>query len=274
MNFISVDREKCNQDGICVSECPARIIVMDAKEGYPVPTSDFKDFCLKCGHCVSVCPADALHLDWLGPEECPPVNKERGVTPEQAEQFLCGRRSIRTFKDKKVPRELIEKLLQVACSAPSAKNQQPWHWVVIQEPGEVRRIAGMVIDAMRMVIEADPQTAVTMGFTRAVASWDQGYDRICRGAPHLIVAHADRNWVFGPEDTALALSLLDLYATSLGLGACWAGYVYKTVNAYPPLFEVLGLPADHLAFGAMMIGYPKFKYRRIPVRNRPRVAWK
>jgi len=274
MNFISVDREKCNQDGICVSECPARIIVMDPKEGFPVPTSDFKDFCLKCGHCVSVCPTDALRLDSLGPEECPPIKKEQGVTPEQAEQFLSGRRSIRTFKEKKVPRNTLEKLLQVACSAPSAKNQQPWHWIVVQEPAEVRRLAGMVIDAMRMFMQANPEAALTMGFPRAVASWDQGYDRICRGAPHLIVGHADKSWVFGPEDTALALSLLDLYATSLGLGACWAGYVYKTVNTYPPLFEALGLPADHLAFGAMMIGYPKFKYRRIPTRKRPRVTWK
>jgi nitroreductase/NAD-dependent dihydropyrimidine dehydrogenase PreA subunit len=274
MNFISVDREKCNQDGLCVSECPARILVMDPKEDYPVPTSDFKDFCLKCGHCVSICPTDALRLDWLGPEKCPAMKKEMEVTPEQAEQFLCGRRSIRAFKDKKVPRNMLEKLLQVACSAPSAKNQQPWHWIVVQEPAEVRRLAGMVIDAMRMFMQANPEAAITMGFPRAVASWDQGYDRICRGAPHLILGHADKNWVFGPEDTALALSLLDLYATSLGLGACWAGYVYKTVNVYPPLFEALGLPADHLAFGAMMIGYPKFKYRRIPVRNRPRVTWK
>jgi len=273
MTFISVDREKCNQDGICSSECPARIIVMDPKDGYPIPTSDFKDYCLKCGHCVSICPTDALRLEWLGPEKCPAMKKEMAVTPEQAEQFLCGRRSIRTFKEKKVSRDILEKLLQVACSAPSAKNQQPWHWIVIQDPAGVRKIAGMVIDAMRIIIQADPQTALRMGFQRAVASWDQGYDRICRGAPHLIVAHADKNWVFGPEDTALALSLLDLYATSLGLGACWAGYVYKTVNAYPPLFEALGLPVDHLAFGAMMIGYPKFKYRRIPMRNRPRVAW-
>jgi nitroreductase len=90
----------------------------------------------------------------------------------------------------------------------------------------------------------------------------------------LIMVHADKNWLYGPEDTALALSLLDLYAASLGLGACWAGYVYKTTNAYPPLFEALGLPADHLAFGAMMIGYPKFSYRRIPIRNRPCVTWK
>jgi len=274
MALISVDHEKCNQDGICVSECPTRIIVIDAETGYPVPTPDFKDFCLKCGHCVTVCPTEALRLDWLAPEECPAIMKEQVVTSEQAEQFLRGRRSIRSFKEKQIPKDTLEKLIEVACSAPSAKNQQPWHWIVVQEPTEVRRIAEMVVEAMRMLNETNPQEAEMRGVPRVLASWDQGYDRICRGAPHLIVVHADKDWLFGPEDTALALSLLDLYATSLGLGACWAGYVYKTTNAYPPLFEALGLPADHLAFGAMMIGYPKFSYRRIPIRNKPRVTWK
>jgi nitroreductase len=202
------------------------------------------------------------------------MKKEMVLTPEQAEQFLSGRRSIRTFKDMKVPRDIIEKLLQVACTAPSAKNQQPWHWIVIQEPAEVHKIAGMVIDAMRILVQTYPSAPEATSYRRVLTTWDQGYDRICRGAPHLIVAHGDKNWSFAPEDTALALSLLDLYATSLGLGACWAGYVYKTANAYPPLFEALGVPADHLAFGAMMIGYPKFKYTRIPVRNTPRVTWK
>jgi nitroreductase/NAD-dependent dihydropyrimidine dehydrogenase PreA subunit len=274
MSFITVDKDKCNKDGLCVSECPARIIQMDEKDGYPFPTPDFEDYCIKCGHCVSVCPADALRLDWLAPEVCTAVNKDLRLTPEQAEQFLRGRRSIRTFKDKTVPREILEKLLDIACSAPSAKNQQPWHWIVVEKPEEVRRLAGMVVEAMRLFIRTDPEAAQTMGLPRTVAFWDQGYDRICRGAPHLIVVHADRKWAFGAEDSALALSLLDLYATSIGLGACWAGYVYRTVNSYPPLFEALGLPADHLAFGAMMIGYPKFKYRRIPLRHRPRVTWK
>jgi ferredoxin len=50
MKVISVDRDKCNQDGLCASECPACIIVMDPNEGYPVPTLDFKDFCLKTPH--------------------------------------------------------------------------------------------------------------------------------------------------------------------------------------------------------------------------------
>ena len=274
MSLITIDREKCNQDGICISECPARIIQMDEKEGYPVPSSDFEEYCLRCGHCVAVCPVEALRLDWLDPENCRALKKELALTPEQAEQFLRGRRSIRTFKEKTVPRETLEKLLEVACSAPSAKNQQPWHWIVVQEPQEVRRLAGLVVKAMRAVLESDPEAGKTRGYHRVVAAWDTGLDRVCREAPHLIIGHADRNWLFGPEDTALALSLLDLYATSIGLGVCWGGYLYKTVNAYPPLFEALGLPKDHLAFGAVMIGYPKFKYQRIPVRNQPRVTWK
>ena len=72
-----------------------------------------------------------------------------------------------------------------------------------------------------------------MGYHRVVAAWDAGLDRVCREAPHLIIVHADRIWLFGAEDTALALSLLDLYATSIGLGVCWGGYIYKTINAYP-----------------------------------------
>lgn len=274
MSLVNVDQQKCNQDSICVAECPARVLLMDPETGYPIPTPDFNDYCLKCGHCVCVCPTGALSLDWLGPEDCVSMKQDLTVTPEQAEQFLCGRRSIRVFKEKKVPRTLLQKLLEIACCAPSAKNRQPWHWVVVQEPCEVRRLAAMVIDWMRIIIKKNPEAAEVMGFTRTVAAWDDGHESICRGAPHVIVAHADKEWGFGSEDCTLALSLLDLYATSIGLGACWGGYFYKAVNAYAPLFEALGLPSHHLAFGAIMIGFPKFKYHRIPVRKRPRATWK
>jgi len=274
MSLITIDQEKCNRDGICVAECPARIIQLDSKEDHPTPTSDFEAFCLKCGHCVTVCPTGALSLDWLNPEDCEPIKQELLVTPEQAEQFLRGRRSIRAFKEKTVSRNILEKLLEIACSAPSAKNEQPWHWIVVQQPTEVRRFAGMVIDWMREIIRGNFEQAEALGFVRAVAAWDEGYERICRGAPHIIVAHAHRNWGFGAEDCTLALSLLDLYAKSIGLGACWGGYFYKAINGHPPLFKALGLPDEHLAFGAMMVGYPKFKYQRIPIRNRPRVTWK
>lgn len=45
------------------------------------------------------------------------------------------------------------------------------------------------------------------------------------------------------------------------------------VKAYPPLSEALGLPSGHHAFGAVMVGYPRFKYPRMPARNVPKIDW-
>ena len=67
-----------------------------------------------------------------------------------------------------------------------------------------------------------------------------------------IVVHGDKDYGFGAEDGAQALSYLELFAPTLGLGSCWGGYFYSAVNAYPPLFEALDLPSGHRAFGAVV----------------------
>lgn len=274
MNGFIVDPKKCKRDGICAAECPAGVIKKVSPEDYPEPTADFEKFCLSCGHCVAVCPHQALSLPWLTPEICHPIKPELTLTIGQAEQFLRLRRSIRNFRDKPVNRDKLNKLLEIATYAPSAKNMQPWHWVVIQESSEVKRLAGLVIDWMRAVIKEKPELARQKAFDRAVAAWKRGKDPVCRGASHLIVVHADKNWAFGSEDCSCALTFIDLFAPLLGLGTCWAGYFYTAANAYQPLFEALGVHPDHRVFGAMMVGYPKFTYHRLPLRNPPRVTWK
>jgi nitroreductase/NAD-dependent dihydropyrimidine dehydrogenase PreA subunit len=273
MAFFSVDPGKCNRDGICAQACPTRIVLMKSPDEVPVPAQDFEENCLACGHCVAVCPTGAFSLNWLSCEECPPINRELALNPEPAEQFLRSRRSIRNFKDKLVEREMLTKLLEIACYAPSARNNQPWHWTVVEAPAEVRRLAGLVIDWMRAIIKKNPKIAENRGFARVVAAWDSGEERICRGAPHVIVVHAEKDYGFGAEDCALALSYLELFAPTVGLGACWGGYFYSAINAYRPLFNALGLPDGHRAYGAVMVGFPKLKYRRMPRRYPPRVSW-
>jgi nitroreductase/NAD-dependent dihydropyrimidine dehydrogenase PreA subunit len=273
MSLLTVDEEKCKRDGICVSECPARVIQMASLEECPEPVSDAEEYCLACGHCVSVCPHGALSLNWLTPDDCSPLHSEISLTPDQAEQFLRSRRSIRTFRGRPVEREKLEKLLEIACYAPSAKNRQPWHWLVVEDTEEVRRLAGMVVDWMKGIIEMDRELGETLGLVRVVESWERGDERVCRGAPHVIIVHGDKDWAFGSEDGALALDYLSLFAPTLGLGTCWGGFFYTAVNQHPPLFERLDLPADHRALGAMMVGYPKFSYKRLPRRNPPRLRW-
>ena len=273
MKPITIDPEKCNRDGICVKACPTAVIELSSSDELPAPVKDFKEYCLACGHCVAVCPTGAFSLDWLKTGECVSISKELVLHREAAEQFLRSRRSIRNFKDKPVERDKLEKLLEIACFAPSAKNNQPWHWTVVENPDDVKKMAGMVIDWMRSVIDKYPQQAEERGLPRVVAAWDGGQERICRGAPHVIVVHGDKDYVLGAEDSATALSYLELYAPTLGLGSCWGGYFFSAVNSYPPLFEALGIPADHKAFGAAMVGYPKLRYQRLPLRKQPRINW-
>jgi nitroreductase len=119
----------------------------------------------------------------------------------------------------------------------------------------------------------DAHPDVTLRFGRIVKSWDAGIDRICRNAPHVIVAHAPKDQTAAPSSCTIALTYLELAAYAYGLGACWGGYFHADSRFWLPMQQALELPQGHKCFGAMMIGYPKYRYHRIPRRNSPKITW-
>ncbi|MFZ5597945.1 MAG: nitroreductase family protein [Bacillota bacterium] len=272
MGLFMVDRSKCKKDGICASECPVRIIQMAGEDGFPAMMAEA--FCINCGHCISVCPQGAITLKNIRPEELVAVQDSLLPGPEQAAHFLSSRRSIRNYKDKVVDREVLEKIIRVAGYAPSGHNTQPVEWLVVENPGEVRRLSGLVVDWMRLMIKEKPEFARPMHMDMVVAGWEMGMDPVCRQAPHVVVAHAPSKAPTSHDACITALTYLELAAYSMGLGACWAGYFGVAAAVFPPLIEALGLPEGRRVFGAMLLGYPKFKYYRIPVRKSPVITWK
>jgi len=60
MSLFTIDEKKCKKDGICVAECPLKIIEMKDGTSMPTPTADADERCVKCGHCVAVCPHGAF----------------------------------------------------------------------------------------------------------------------------------------------------------------------------------------------------------------------
>jgi nitroreductase/NAD-dependent dihydropyrimidine dehydrogenase PreA subunit len=269
-----VDAEKCNRDGICVEACGRRLIEMEKADSVPALIAGLEELCINCGHCVAVCPSGALTHHTMRPEDCPQIKKELLIDLEQAEQFFRSRRSIRNYKDEPVERDKLNKLIQVSGYAPSAHNARPVHFLVIEDRAEVRRLSGLVVEWMRMTIKEAPALAKTLHFDRLVALWDRGKDPICRNAPHLIIAHAAENARLAQVDCILALAYAELIAMPLGLGATWAGFVMAATTSYPPLVEALNLPEGHKCFGVMMVGYPKLKFVRMPLRNPPAVTWR
>ncbi|HSL62828.1 MAG TPA: nitroreductase family protein, partial [Desulfotignum sp.] len=66
---------------------------------------------------------------------------------------------------------------------------------------------------------------------------------------------------------------LELALPGFGLGSCWAGYVNYAAGQWPPLAEFLSFPENHSCHGALMVGFPKFRYSRAPRRNHPVVRY-
>ena len=273
MPSLLIDQDKCKQDNLCVAECPMLIIEMESGE-YPHFTKTPFSSCISCGHCVAVCPHGALSLDFMASDECEPLNKELKISPDQVANLLKSRRSCRQYKDQAVPKADLQALMDLAFYAPSGHNRQPLDWIIAYDTKEVQKLGNIVQDWMRKTIDENPEAAKALNMPGVIAACEAGNDRILRGCPHLIVAHAPATERTAPATCVGAISYIELAAPVMGLGSCWAGYFTHCCQSYPPILEALGLPEGHNVFGAVMVGYPKAKYFRIPTRKRPEVVWK
>jgi nitroreductase/NAD-dependent dihydropyrimidine dehydrogenase PreA subunit len=271
MPIFNVNKEICPGDGRCASVCPVKIIKLDEKTRIPAVISGKEELCINCGHCASVCPKGALSLNSMPIDTCAPLKSGWKMSPEPVEQFLKGRRSIRNYQDKPVPAEMLEKLIDIARYAPSGINRQPVYWAIIEGNEKVRRLSELTVDWMRKLIKDGNEHAIAFGFANIVNSWEKGHDNVMRGAPAAIIAYSLKDDPTAREACTIALTYLELAALPMGLGTCWAGYAHMAINTDPETRKFTGLSKRTDCFGAMMVGYPKYEYQRIPGRNKPHI---
>ena len=260
----SVDPELCVQCYSCRKECPFDLIVED-KEKLPLLRKAAMKKCIHCGHCMAVCPTAALDISISPLAESQAVQPKELPAGDRVAKLLASRRSIRSYKQKVVDHELLAQLLTCSSYAPSAHNGQPVHWLMVEDPRQTRRLASLVVDWF-------VELKLFPGLVRA---WQDGHDKVLRDAPHLAIAHANPEASEHPvEDCTLATAYLELAAHSYGLGACWAGFLMQGAHQYGPLTEALALPEGHRVYSALMLGYPKFRYQRLPKRPALPVQWR
>lgn len=274
MELFHIDESLCNKDGLCAMVCPMAIIRPPSKDSLPSPAPKATESCIKCGHCVAICPTGALIHKDIPLEKCPPVNKDLTISAEEAEQFIRSRRSVREFKAEPVTRAEAERLIGIARYAQSGHNSQPVSWIVVLEPEKVKAMAGHVIDWCKSVMQSHPDFAKAMHMEIMTMAWEMGYDAILRSAPALIAAIGEKGSRMAPDACVIATTTLELAAPSIGLGTCWAGYFIGAAKMWKPLKEALELPENHEIYSAVMLGHPKFKYRRLIARNEPVIHWR
>jgi nitroreductase/NAD-dependent dihydropyrimidine dehydrogenase PreA subunit len=278
MNPMHIDEMRCNKDGICAAECPAMLIRLKDGNGFPEMVPGGEEICIACGHCVAVCPTGALTLDQVPLDQCPEIKKELTIDEQQAVQFLRSRRSIRIYQDKPVEKQKIQRLIEIARYAPSGGNNQQVKWVVVNGKEKLHQLAEMTTDWMRDIVDKHPDKAPApyspQRLSLFIAAWDAGYDGILRSAPTLVTAMSPKEAGNGIVDPTIALSYFELAALRLGLGTCWAGLLHRAMLYWEPLKLAMDITEDYPYFYPMMVGYPKFRYYRLPERKAPEIKWK
>ncbi len=287
--MIKVDNEKCTACGMCAAVCPAVVL---EQRGNTMSIAHPKS-CIQCWHCIAVCPSDAvtcdefaLHtFDTIAGEPQPPEY-------QQAKSLLLNRRSVREFKDQEIPREILEELVTIASHAPTGHNAQGVNLCVITDRNLINgtdekilaRLAGLssvigskpvttFVQALAGHEKADSLRETREGMERFAKSAGHAHHHIFRDAPALVIAHTAPGQFIGKDDCVIALTHMMIAANSMGLGATWIGYLVGAAAFDRSIKTALGVPMFNTLQAAIILGWPKYRYkRRIPRKPVP-VKW-
>ena len=158
---------------------------------------------------------------------------ETKVETADALDVIMTRASVRSYTDKPISTDKVEKMLKAAMAAPTARNQQPWAFVVVDSREILDELAEALPHA-KMAAQA-PLAIVACGdLTKSLSGIAQEY------------------WV---QDVSAAIENLLLAAHAMELGAVWTG-VYPIPERVNDVVQVLSLPEHIIPLAVIPIGYP------------------
>ena len=260
MNIVGIDYDKCSSCKSCIADCSRGLFAEDPS-GKTIRLADDMNRCNFCGKCVAVCKEDAIlwEGDWDSDVESYPAvkNYEENVSYEDLMQLLKAKRSVRQYKKKPVPEDLLEKVFEAMRYASSADNRRAWNFAVVSDPTLIKRLSQ---ESIKMVHSY-------MGFPSAdeALNYFESVDRdpIFYKAPALIFLTTGATGSMPQVDAGIVLTYGQLAAHSVGLATCWIGMAHS-LGMNKEIMKEIGLEGQ--IDGVLTIGYPAVKYHQTPPR--------
>jgi nitroreductase len=148
-------------------------------------------------------------------------------------EAIRTRRSIRVYQSKLIPAEVIQEILTAAMYAPSAGDQQPWQFVVVDDPKILTQIP--TIHPHAEMAQRAPAAILVCGDTRL-----------------------EKYAGFWMQDCSAAIQNLLLAAHELGVGSVWTA-VYPQEGRVRDFQKMFNLPQQVLPLALVVLGYPAEK---------------
>lgn len=146
---------------------------------------------------------------------------------------IMSRSSVRSYADRPIEKEKINKLLHAGMAAPSAMNRQPWHFVVVDDRA--------LLDSIAL---ATPNAGMAKNAPLAIV--------VCGNKDKFAEGHAREMW---SQDASAATENILLQAHAIGLGAVWTG-TFPDESRMAKVSSLLNLPDNLMPFSTIVVGYP------------------
>jgi nitroreductase/NAD-dependent dihydropyrimidine dehydrogenase PreA subunit len=259
MSIIGIDKEKCSNCKQCIQECGSGYFSVN--ENKEVVFNENLPACSICGHCIAICPENAiLTKDLNDVESFEGIDSPKTIiTYDNFYKLSRAKRSIRRYKSKIVPHQLIEKVFNVMRYAPSGGNTRLWRYLIISDPEKIEELSDAIVKAMYRYRGFESED-------EALKSIKSRGRNVFFNAPHLIVLYYETVEKIGTiiglrgNDAGIALTYGMLAAETLGLGTCWIGGLQIAIPMNREIMNTLGIKGYVL--GAFTLGYPAVKYLR------------
>ncbi|MFW9773393.1 MAG: nitroreductase family protein [Candidatus Heimdallarchaeota archaeon] len=253
MPISGINYERCTICKDCIKDCPSNNYSLDKTTEKIVFESSG---CISCGHCIAICPEDAILYEDMKDQI---VNYKKDEDPSQLVpfdaiyQFFRSKRSIRQYKQEKVPSDQIEKVIDSMRYAPTGANLRMIKCLIISDKTKIKSISELIANAH--------QTKEIRERFRLML--ERGVDPIFYNAPHVLIFYSKNPYDF--INVAITMTYGMLSAHSLGLGSCWIGFAQGILlDNHELRRKTTGI--ETYVLGVMTLGYPAVKYHRTPPR--------
>ncbi len=287
-NWVSIKEDTCINCGICLSRCPR---CFSTEDDSIIAHAD-ENCCNLCGHCVALCPTDAVVHHKMDMENFNPVDDGVSFETDAFIQFIRERRSHRLFQDEKIPKEELQKLIDICRYTPTGSNVQTVEIIVVLDPERRQKLSDLAVDFFddigaraakkleRLKAEGKeiPEELQNLENTlqyreRLLMAREIGYDPIFHRAPAVIIFHSPVQTSTPKDNCVIASTTMGLAARTMGLETTYIGLFEAASKTYQPLIDELGLPPGHEVFSVLIIGYPLLKFLKTVDRKPIKTRW-
>ena len=183
----------------------------------------------------------------------------------ELQQAIHSRRAVRAFTSQPVDRATLLRLIDAAIQAPSAVNEQPWSFTVVQDREVLARVS---TESKIYMLATMARDAAPHHFHEMLG--DPTFD-IFYKAPALILISSVTSNQWAVENCSLAAENLMLAACAEGLGTCWIGFAQSWLASAAGK-ALLGVPSGYLPVAPIIVGHPEGATPAVP-RKPPEIRW-